>query len=118
MLAYSHLRTTCKEEIRLELDAIDAKIIFNSSTGVALLIIASLLVLQPQLQLGNYSKPVINSGDWPKGTFITVLIFLIGTILIISSYFEASRVRIPLVCRLLKEHKMDRPLSSCQKYEK
>jgi hypothetical protein len=118
LLAYSHLRTTCKEETRLELDAIDGKIIFNSSTGVALLIIASLIVLQPQLQFGNYSKPLIKSGDWPKGTFITILIFLIGAVLIISGYFEASRVRIPLVCKLLKEHKMDRPSSSCQKYEK
>ena len=118
MLAYSHLRARCKEEQRSELDAIDGRIIFNSSTVVALLIIASLLVLQPQLQFGNYFNPLIKSGDWPKGTFITTLIFLIGAVLIISAYFEASRVRIPLVCKLLKEHNMDRPSSSCHKHER
>jgi hypothetical protein len=45
LLAYSLLRSKCDDKTRSELDGIDARVIFNGSTGVALLIIALLIAL-------------------------------------------------------------------------
>jgi hypothetical protein len=111
LLAYSRLRAICKEEIRFELDAIDARVVFNSSTGIGLLIIASFFILQPLLMIESYLKPLIPSNLSVPRTIISILIILISVILILSSYLEVQKVRIPLVCQLLKEYNIDQPQS-------
>jgi hypothetical protein len=113
--AYSHLRTQCDEKTRLELDTIDSHITFNSSTGAALMIIGLLLLLQPYFSLTN---TLISNDDIWRRTIAFSLAFIGGFLFIISAYYEAVKVRIPLICNLLKEHKFDLPTEHCNQNEK
>jgi hypothetical protein len=108
--AYSHLRTKCEEKTRLELDSIDSHVTFNSSTGVALMIIGSLLILQPYFNLTG--TLISNDGIWHRAIAFS-LAFVCGFLFIISAYFEAVKVRIPLICNLPKEHNIDLPKEHC-----
>jgi len=61
MIFYVHIlvwEQYCKDSARSELDTIDARIIFNSSTGVGLGIIALLLLSTYQLEIENF-QPLI-----------------------------------------------------------
>jgi len=104
--AYSLLRTKCDDKSKSELDSIDARITFNSSTGVALIIISLLVILQPYL---NIYKPLINDNEYLKRGIVAFLTILSGILFIFSSYTEVSKVRIPLICKLLKEHNIELP---------
>lgn len=98
------MRTKCDDKTRLELDSIDARITFNSSTGVALIIICSLLIFQDYLNLSN---TLIDNEDFIRRGIVASLIVFSGMLFITSSYAEAEKVRLPLICNLLKEHNIE-----------
>ena len=116
LLAYSHLRAVCKEGTRFELDAIDARGYFNSSTGVALSIIGVVLILQDQFHIEDYIKPLLSSEQFIARTFIGGLIIFVAGTLLVSAWLEFKEVRNPLVCRLLKENKVEEHPPDCEKY--
>jgi hypothetical protein len=84
---------------------------------VALLIIALLIGLQNALQsslpLENYLRlDSISSLE----LIISIPIVVTGIILIISAWLEVMRVRIPLICELLKVNEICQP-SKCERYK-
>jgi hypothetical protein len=111
--AYSNLRTKCNESTRLELDPIDARVTFNSSTGVALIIISLLLGLQHLISI----DPLIRNDDIRYRVISTLLAFFSGLIFIVIAYLEVANVRVPLICKLLKEHNIETPAEHCKKFE-
>ena len=71
--AYSNLRTKCDDKTRLELDSIDTRITFNSSTGVALIIICLLLIFQDYFNLSN---TLIDNDDFiRRGIVVSLTVF-------------------------------------------
>jgi hypothetical protein len=104
--AYSLLRTKCDDKTKSELDSIDARITFNSSTGVALMIISLLVIFQPNLHISN---PLIKDDDDLKRGIVAFLTILSGILFVTSQYTEVTKVRIPLICKLLKEHNIELP---------
>ena len=112
-LGYSHLRAICKEEIRQELDAIEARTNFSRSTGVILIILGVLIIFQDSFVAIIDLDPLFDSTNLAMLAVISILLFIFGLILIIGSYMENKRVRIKLVCRLMKEHQIPLPSSYC-----
>ncbi len=107
LLAYSHLRAICKEEIRQELDAIEARTNFSKSTGVVLIIINLILICQHMFFSVENFNPLFNESKLILRYFVGFMIFGVGITLVLGSVMENKKVRVELVCKLLKEYGID-----------
>lgn len=129
---FSRLRASCKEEQRTELDVIEAQYQLGISTGIALLIIVvfytyfyyndAVDIYRPMVQFNstnsadNTTSTETNTEKEPKNYTepLISLLFITGVSLILISTFYNRRVRLPVICGLMKEYCSIRSTEVCR----
>jgi hypothetical protein len=105
---YSRLKTCCTDKEKAEIDVTESQYQFGISTGIALLIVASLyLILYVLEPMGHDTQPTIFHIDPKQPKYRTaeillvILIFVFPILLMYGARVYNRRVRLPLICGLM-----------------
>jgi hypothetical protein len=124
---YSQLRLVCEDNDRSELDSLQGRYVFGMSTSVGLVIIFLYAIITRVMPL-SLNHPItciptfvnadsIVCGDLVRTILIMVLILSVGIVLFIGAYFDNQRVRVPLICKLIKKYKLGF-IVTCEQWNK
>jgi hypothetical protein len=128
--AYSQLRLVCKDNDRSELDSLQGRYVFGVSTAVGLVIIvlyATLTVVIEYLFYPHSMKCMSAFVDADsilcgyvnrvRDILIISFILAVGMTLYVGAYYDNKRVRIPLICNLIKKYNLGFTVT-CEQWKK